>query len=348
MAQVQVRASNDPRAARARVALLGGTIEPRSPRRDATLRGAASPRGNSATSPGRARSTIDTQCGILFVDDAVPTFDASSTRSSSRDGRRLDARRCGGSRRRATTAASACCRSRRTPGRRRRCGAACCRRWRAAAARSSASGTATSRRRCRRSSSWRRCCATSRRSTWSSARARAARPADRALAQAPLPRPRLRDAHVARARPADLRHAVRRQALPRVGAAPPGARPPVPHAVGLRRRDDRAVRRAARRRRARRRRPSGSALAGCIFEYPLHQWRDVARARRSWPTSCGWRSACCASVSCYFLHEWPSGRRPSASSPPPPSPSSRSSCSRRSRSSRSPRSSASAGRRQVR
>ena len=65
----------------------------------------------------------------------------------------------------------------------------------------------------------RRCCATSRRSTWFRRARRAARPADRALAQAPLPRPRLRDAHVARARPADLRHAVRRQALPRVGSS---------------------------------------------------------------------------------------------------------------------------------
>ena len=56
-------------------------------------------------------------------------------------------------------------------------------------------------------------------------------------------------------------------------------------------------------------RPSGSALAGCIFEYPLHQWRDVAGSKLKLADVVRMALGLLRIRLVYFLHEWPSGRR---------------------------------------
>src|SRR5690606_15892323 len=67
----------------------------------------------------------------------------------------------------------------------------------------------------------------------------APRPRDRAARVAPLPGPRVRDRGIARAAAPGLRHAVRGQAVPRIGPAGGAVPGPVPRALDLRRRADR-------------------------------------------------------------------------------------------------------------
>ena len=55
--------------------------------------------------------------------------------------------------------------------------------------------------------------------------------------------------------------------------------------------------------------PSGSALAGCIYEYPLHQWRDVAGSKLRLKDVVRMGLGLLRIRLVYFLHEWPSGRR---------------------------------------